>query len=71
MVKMVVAPRATSTTLPQDWQQQLGQMSGVRVHGSTPQRLQATFSPAALQEAKARFQQDLIFEEAAPVSFPE
>jgi hypothetical protein len=68
-IQMIVAPRTDQTTAePQDWQQ-LASLPGTRVVGNTQERIQISFTAAALTEAKQRFGQSLLFEELSPISF--
>jgi len=69
-IQMIVAPRTDQTTaVTQDWQQQLASLPGTRVVGNTQERIQISFTAAALTEAKQRFGQSLLFEELSPISF--
>jgi hypothetical protein len=70
MSKVIVAPRLSSQAhLPDDWQAQLEAIPGVEVHGKTENRMQASFSASALSEAKDKFEDGLIFEDAVPTRF--
>ena len=64
-VYIAALKRAQAEAAPSDWQEQLSQLDGVSVVGSTAKRIQFTADPETIEKLRAEHGDYLNLEEAA------